>query len=217
MTAKGSDLAAKVRRRVRTLMSRGRGSHGFDHVKRVLALSLRIGEEVGADLEVLTLAALLHDVGRQEEAESDGKSCHARIGSEMAGDMLRSYGAGPGMVRRVKECVREHRYRGGAPPRSLEARILYDADKLDSLGAVGIGRAFLFAGEVGARLHNSVKDALEGLSYSSEDTAYREYLVKLRKIPRQMKTGAGRLLARERAHYMEEFFTRLGLETGGRV
>ncbi len=198
-------------------MSESRGSHGFDHVKRVLALSLRLGRESGADLDVLTLAALLHDIGRQEEARSNGSSCHARTGSKMAAEILRTCGAGPSLVRRVADCVRQHRFRGGSPPLSPEARVLYDADKLDSLGAVGVGRAFLFAGEVGARLHNTPAEAMKGKAYSREDTAYREYLVKLRKIPGRMKTAAGSRLARERADFMEDFFRRLEAETRGKA
>jgi uncharacterized protein len=213
----GRDLAARVRRRVSRLMAKGSGSHGYDHVKRVLALSLRFGREAGADLEVIRLSALLHDIGRPEETRSNGGSCHARIGSDMAGEILKGYGAAPALVERVTDSIRRHRFRSGSPPRSLEAKILYDADKLDSLGAVGIGRAFLFAGEVGARLHNTAAAALKGRSYSPEDTAYREYLVKLRLLPGRMKTPPGRCLARERAVYMEGFFRRLTEETKGAV
>jgi uncharacterized protein len=213
----GRDLVGRVRRRVRRLMAKESGSHGYDHVRRVLALSLRFGREAGADLEVLSLSALLHDIGRPEETRSNGNSCHARIGSEMAEEILKGYGAAPALVESVTDSIRRHRFRGGSPPQSLEAKILYDADKLDSLGAVGIGRAFLFAGEVGARLHNTAAAALKGRSYTSEDTAYREYLVKLRKLPVRMRTPFGRRLARERAVYMEDFFRRLTEETKGVV
>jgi len=97
---------------------------------------------------------------------------------------------------------------------SLEARILFDADKIDSLGAIGIGRAFLFAGQVGARLHNS-DSALTGSSpYTIEDTAYREFRFKLRKLRERMLTPLGRRLADERHRFMEEFFSRLNLEIG---
>ena len=140
-------------------MAAGRGSHGFDHVERVLALALRLGAESGADARVLALAALLHDVGRAEEDRSGGAICHAAAGAALAREILRRHGADAALVRRVAECVRRHRYRGAARPASREAKLLYDADKLDSLGAVGVGRAFLFAGEVGARLHTSAAAA----------------------------------------------------------
>lgn len=214
-SAQKKDLVRQVRREARRLMARGRGSHGFDHVKRVLSLSLRLGREAGADLEVLTLAALLHDIGRSEEDRTAGKSCHAEVGSREAGEILGRHGASPSTLRKVRDCVRQHRFRGDAAPVSLEAKILFDADKIDSLGAVGIGRAFLFAGEVGARLHNTAAEAEKAAPYSDGDTAFREYQVKLRKLPRRMKTPEGRRMGRERAAFMEMFFRRLTAETKG--
>ncbi len=208
-------LIREVRREVRRRMGAGRGSHGFDHVRRVLALCRRLGGD--ADREVLVLAALLHDVGRPEEDRSNGSSCHAEVGARLAGEILRRRGAAPQLVRKVQECVRTHRYRGRSRPLSREAKVLFDADKLDSLGAVGLGRAFLFAGEVGARLHNSEARAAGSPAYSREDTAFREYLVKLRHLPGRMQTEEGRRLARQRLAYMTEFFERLTAEEKGRL
>jgi len=101
-------------------------------------------------------------------------------------------------------------------PQTLEAKILYDADKLDSIGAVGIGRAFLFAGQTGARLHNeSDVDILACKPYSKEDTAYREFKFKMSKIKDRMLTPEGKRLAAERHNFMEVFFERLERETKG--
>jgi uncharacterized protein len=99
---------------------------------------------------------------------------------------------------------------------TLEAKILYDADKLDSIGAVGIGRAFLFAGQMGAKLHNDRDvDILDCKPYSKEDTAYREFKFKMSKIKDRMLTLEGRRLAEERHVFMEVFFERLEKETKG--
>jgi len=209
-------LVRAVRGEARRLMAAGRGSHGFDHVERVLALALRLGLETGADLRVLALAALLHDVGREEEDRSGGATCHAAAGAALAREILRRRGADERCVRRVADCVRGHRFRGGAPPVSLEARLLFDADKLDSLGAAGIGRAFLFAGEIGARLHNSPAAARRAKDYGPGDTAHREWLVKLRHIPGRMTTPAGRRLAVDRAAFAAAFFERLAEEVEGK-
>ena len=92
---------------------------------------------------------------------------------------------------------------------TIEAKIVYDADKLDSLGAFGIARAFHFAGRIGAVLHNTEQAALESKAYSREDSAYREYLVKLKTLPDRMMTVAGVKIARERAGYMRDFFERM--------
>ena len=82
---------------------------------------------------------------------------------------------------------------------------------------MGLGRAFLFAGEVGARLHNTEGRASGSAAYSSEDTAFREYLVKLRHLPERMQTEEGARLARQRLTYMAEFFERLSAEEKGRL
>lgn len=208
-------LVSRIREEAGAFFRRARGSHDWDHTERVLRLALRIGRKEKADLGVLTLAALLHDVGRGEEDRSNGKVCHGRSGAALAEAILRRNGLDPATVRAVVHCVRTHRYRGRARPRSLEARVLFDADKLDSIGAVGVGRAFLFAGEVGARLHDKTIDVAKTKPYTREDTAYREFLVKLSLVRDRITTGEGRRIAAERHRYMAVFFDRLNKETDG--
>jgi len=206
-------LFDKVRGIVQARLAGADGCHDWDHTKRVCRnAELLLAEFPDADAQVVRLAALLHDVGRPEE-KADGRVCHARRGAQLAGEILTELLAEPEKIRKVVAAVRTHRYRDDQTPASLEAGIVYDADKLDSLGAVGIGRAFLFAGKVGARLHNTEKEALESAAYSAEDTAYREYLVKLRKLPDAMRTLPGKRLARERIKFMQDFFDRLNEET----
>lgn len=190
-------------------------SHGWDHVKRVHGLCIKIGKREKADLMVLSLAALLHDIGRKEEQASKGKICHAQVGARKAEKVLIQFGVTGSIKSRVLHCIRSHRFRGQQLPRSLEARILFDADKLDSIGAVGIGRAFLFAGEVGARLHNSHRDLSKTVSYSREDTAYREFQMKLIKVRERMLTPSGKALAENRHRFMVRFFKRLDAENAG--
>ncbi len=194
-----------------------RGSHDWDHTQRVLRLCLRIGEKEKGDLEVLRLAAVLHDIGRAAEDRSNGTICHSLAGASMARRILATHGIAQDTIDRVSHCIQTHRFRKRAIPVSKEARILFDADKLDSIGAVGIGRAFLFAGEVGARLHNKDIDVQKTKPYTKEDTAYREYLVKLSKVKDRLFTGEGKRIARERHRFMVEFFQRLNKETDGRL
>ena len=209
------ELVEAVRRDTRAFFSSARGSHDWDHTERVLHLCLRIGRKEKADLGVLRLAALLHDVGRAEEDRSNGKVCHGRAGAALARRVLEGHGLDAATVRRVVHCVRTHRFRKKAAPRSLEARILFDADKLDSIGAVGVGRAFLFAGEIGARLHDKAVDIRRTKPYSRDDTAYREYLVKLSRVRDRMTTREGKRIAAERHKFMVAFFDRLSKETDG--
>ncbi len=208
-------LLAEIRTEAAVFFRKAWGSHDWDHTERVLRLCLRIGRKEQADLTVLELAALLHDIGRAEEDASSGRVCHGRAGAVLAKELLERRGLDPGLVREVVHCIRTHRFRKRAAPQTLEARVLFDADKLDSIGAVGVGRAFLFAGEVGARLHDSRIDVRKTKPYTRDDTAYREYLVKLGRVKDRIFTREGRRIAAERHRFMVEFFDRLNKETEG--
>ncbi|MCF6289614.1 MAG: HD domain-containing protein [Desulfobacterales bacterium] len=192
------------------------GCHGPDHAERVHWTALHIGRLMGADLEVLSGAALLHDIGRRYEMAEKGGICHAEKGAELARKILADLNFSPERIKAITHCIETHRYRNDKAPESLEAKILFDADKLDSIGAIGIGRAFLFAGQVGAKLHNGEVDILTSRSYSTEDTAYREFRFKLSKIKDRLLTPEGQRLARERHAFMEVFFERLEKEINGR-
>jgi uncharacterized protein len=166
-----------------------------------------------ANKQIVRLAALLHDIARPEEMASKGRICHAEYGAELAVPIMRECGfRDEKLVKKVTECIRRHRYRGKVKPETIEAKIVFDADKLDSIGCVGIGRAFHFAGRIDARLHNRAEEAVNSKAYSKEDTAYREYLVKLKDVPERMLTETGRAMAKERANYMKDFFERLNSE-----
>ncbi|MGA3085838.1 MAG: HD domain-containing protein [Thermodesulfobacteriota bacterium] len=204
-----------IRKLVQEEMNLSLPSHGWDHVKRVYELCLKIGKKEKADLTILALAALLHDIGRKEEQASKGKICHAQAGAKKAERILFKLGLPDPIKKEVLHCIQSHRFRGEKVPNSLEAKILFDADKLDSIGAVGVGRAFLFAGEVGARLHNSHQDLSKTVSYSREDTAYREFQVKLIKIKDRMLTSSGKSLAEGRHRFMVRYFKRLDAEVKG--
>jgi uncharacterized protein len=193
-----------------------RGSHDWDHTERVYRLCMHIGQVEGADLEVLAVAAYLHDVGRPYEDESKGTICHGEKGAEIAKTLLANYPLTNEKKQNIVHCIGSHRFRGNHAPETLEARTLFDADKLDSIGAIGIGRAFLFAGEVGAKLHNPEADLRNTRPYTEEDTGYREFKLKLSQIKDRMLTAEGSRMAEERHAFMEWFFERFQQEYEGK-
>ena len=211
------DLLAELRRISTRLCLEEGGPHGPDHSERVLHNALAIGRVMGARLDILAPAALLHDIGRREESRSRGAVCHAEAGADLAEALLSGLGFSAADRAAICGCIRSHRFRGRFRPESLEACILFDADKLDSIGAVGIGRAFLFAGQIGAKLHNAELDHGTTAAYSLEDTACREFQVKMSKVLSQMLTPPGREAALRRHEFMETFFTELNLEIYGSI
>jgi uncharacterized protein len=216
MTPSEEQIVGSATAYAKERMTRLHSSHGWDHTERVVAMAEHIAStESQADTFIVIAAAVLHDIARIDEVESAGSRCHAELGSEMAYAFLTANGLDPARAGRIRDCILSHRYRNDHHPDSIEAKILYDADKLDSIGAVGVGRAFLFSGEVGARLHNPDIDVNLTRAYSKEDTAYREFMVKMRFIHDRMLSAEGKRIAADRHRFMTDFFARLQDEAKG--
>ena len=201
-------LLSHIREQARGHFSQARGSHDWDHTLRVHGLCRRIGVAESADLLVVEAAAYLLDIGRADQDRTDGKCCHAETGAAMAREILAGMPLDDNRRKNIIHCIAAHRFRQGEGPLTLEAKVLFDADKLDAIGAVGVARAFLFAGELGARLHSPEMDVAQAPDYSINDTGYREYVVKLSKIRERILTPTGRHLAEARHRFMTDFFNR---------
>lgn len=213
---KPADLAS-IKAFCESQFDNARASHAWDHTLRVVNLARHIAQAEGARIEIVEAAAYLHDLGRASQDRAQGKICHAEIGARIAAEHLRAYELSAADQAAIVHCVLAHRYRNQHVPESLEAKVLFDADKLDSIGAIGIARAYLFAGEIGACLHNPEVDPHLSKSYSPDDTGYREFMVKLRHVKDHMLTTEGRRLALERHHFMESFFARFVREYAGQL
>ena len=196
--------------------ARTAGSHDWQHSLRVHKLCQRIGPNEGADMMVLEAAAYLHDIGRTAQDQSNGSLCHAQKGARMAEQIVMALPLSSDCRRNIVHCVRAHRYRGDCLPATIEARVLFDADKLDAIGAIGIARAYQFAGELGACLHNPDVAPEQAEAYSANDTGHREYVIKLSKIKERLMTERGRRIAQGRHAFMTAFFERFLSEYAGR-
>ena len=206
----------QIRHTAEKLFENARGSHDWEHTLRVVRLCEAIGPSENADMQVLKIAAFLHDIGRCGQDDAPGSGCHAERGSRLARPLVTPLALSGPQKDNILHCLQAHLFRGSRRPATIEARVLFDADKLDAIGAVGIARAYLFAGELGARLHNTAVRIEDTRPYSREDTGYREYKLKLCKIKDRMLTEPGRRLARERHRFMTAFFNRFLAEHAGR-
>ncbi len=201
-------------------------AHNLDHVFRVYNLCLLIAKyERDVDLEVLIPAALLHDIARVKESEDKtGEIDHAILGSNMAEDILKNLEYEDEKINSIKHCITAHRFRTGNEPKTIEAKILFDSDKLDVIGAVGITRTFMLAGQFGQRItiDSSIGDYMKDntvengrLKDVSKHTPFIEYEIKFKKIPEKLYTKKAKEIGVKRLNFMDEFFKKLKLEMEG--
>jgi len=191
--------------------------HGFDHILRVYHLAEVLASEEGADLEIVRAAALLHDIpegGFSTDSDArESRDDHQHFSSKRASRILEEEGWSPERIAAVQHCIRAHRFRDESePPRTLEAKVLFDADKLDAIGAVGVVRAIAFAVREGQVLlvEPSERFLESGAKESDEPhSPYHEYHIKLRHIKERLYTPAARALARDRHRLLGEFFEQL--------
>lgn len=174
-------------------------AHDKEHIYRVLYNALEIAKtESDVDYDVLIGACLLHDIGRKEQFENPDL-CHAAVGGEMAYGFLTEHGFDAKYAEQVKHCIQTHRYRKGNPPQSREAKILFDADKLDAAGALGIARTLLYKGKVSEPLYSLLPNGL--VSNGEKDTKpsfFQEYKYKLEKLYSNFYTAKGAEIAKQR-------------------
>lgn len=196
----------------------GDAVHDFDHIRRVYATAVRLAREEGADVEIVQAAALLHDIADSAAGTPERENHH--ITSALAAEkILSEEGWLPERIAAVQHCIRSHRFRKtDERPETLEARILFDADKLDVLGAVGVARVIAYAAVTGQPVYAqpSAQFLSTGRGMPGEPhSAWHEHLYKLIKIKDLLFTATARAIAEERSRYLDDFFHRFIAESNG--
>lgn len=201
-------------------------AHNLDYVFRVYNLCLLLAKyEKDVDLEILIPAALLHDIARVEESnDKTGEIDHAVLGSVIAEDILRNLDYKEEKIAKIRHCIITHRFRTGNVPNTIEAKILFDSDKLDIIGATGIARCFMLAGQFGQRLttDQSMDDYAKSnivengrIKDVSKHTPFIEFELKFKKIPNKLYTSKAKEIGKERLKFMDEYFNKLKSEING--
>lgn len=206
-----SEAAAFARER----LSRDSSGHDWWHIERVVALAQRISHEEGADTFVCELAALLHDVADYKIAGDE------ETGLRTVREWLAAHGADARTNEAVMEIISTMSFGGGnrPPMRTLEGRVVQDADRLDAIGAVGVARAFAFGGSRGRPLYDPTEAPRQyesGEAYrASTASTIMHFHEKLLLLKDRMNTGFARRLAEQRHAYMLEFLREFEAEWSG--
>jgi uncharacterized protein len=186
-------------------------AHDPEHVFRVLFHSLEIAsrrtEKINYD--VLIASCLLHDIGRKEQMKNH-KICHAKTGGVKAKKFLLKNNWTKKEAEHVNDCISSHRFRGNNYPETIEAKILFDSDKLDVVGCLGIARTLMYKGAVGENLY-SVKDGKInfGINKDDDETFIKEYNVKLKNLYDKFYTEEAKKMAEEQKESAQLFYDSL--------
>jgi uncharacterized protein len=194
--------------------------HDFDHVLRVYRMAERLAEAEGADLTIVRAAAWLHDARGSAPGDENGlRAAHHLASAAFAGQVLSEKGWPPDRIQAVQHCIRAHRFRSqDEKPQTLEAKVLFDADKLDVLGAIGAARTIAYAALDGepAYAQPSERFLKTGQKEPGEPhSSYHEFLFKLRNVKNRLFTDTGKALAEARHAYMVAFYQQLQAEARG--
>ena len=176
--------------------------HDFDHTLRVYHMATRLAQEEGADLQIVQLAALLHDV---DDRKLSPETCDGKL---RAVKFLKENGVGEADIHRIVDIISRISFSAQLPPpESIEGKCVQDADRLDAMGAVGIARTFAFGGSRGRRLHDT-----EGLDTNASVQHFYDKLLLLKDT---IHTATGRRLAQQRDAFMREFLEQFYAEWDG--
>ena len=209
-TLSRESILAQTARHVRQLLADDCSGHDWWHIERVRATALAIGRREGADLFVVELAALLHDVADWKFHDGDDA-----LGPRKAAEWLASLAVEPATIDHVCQIIGQVSFKGAGvatPVHSLEGRAVQDADRLDAIGAIGIARAFAYGGHKGQPLYDPQLAPQSHASFAdykqSRTTTVNHFQEKLLLLKDRMNTPTGRELAQARHAFMEEFLQR---------
>lgn len=203
---------------VRRLLAGDSAGHDWFHIERVRRTALTIAEEEQADVFVVELAALLHDVADWKFVAGDHLA-----GPQAARDWLTQCRASDDVIQHVALIIEELSFKGAGvatPMKTLEGQIVQDADRLDAIGAVGIARAFAYGGAKGRAMHDPDIPPQPHTSFeaykSNNGPTINHFYEKLLLLKNRMNTAAGRRLAEGRHEFIERFLEQFLAECDGK-
>lgn len=217
MTIQQHDLIRRTVDYIQERLQSDATGHDWWHVYRVWQLAKRLAASEGGDLVIIELGALLHDIADWKFHAGDDSA-----GPRAAREWLTQQQADHRLIDAVCHIVQHVSFKGAgvaSEMESLEGKIVQDADRLDALGAVGIGRAFAYGGSRGRSMHDPLIKPTQHASFAayqaSQSTTLNHFYEKLLLLQDRLNTTTARQLAAERHRFMEAFVQRFLAEWEG--
>lgn len=188
-------------------------AHDFAHIERVVTTARRLAKKVDAALEVVVPAAWLHDCVILPKDDPNRDQASRRAG-ETARSFLQESGYPKRWLDDIEHAIAAHSYSAGIAPETVEAKVVQDADRLDALGAVGLARCFMVAGDLGHALYDPDDPFCADRAPDDDTFAIDHFYSKLLRLPDTMKTDAGRAEAQRRVQFLRTYLDQLAQEIG---
>ncbi|WP_219619763.1 HD domain-containing protein [Neptunicoccus cionae] len=179
-------------------------AHDLAHVKRVWHNCQTIAQAEGADLRVLHPAALFHDIINPPKS-SPKRAEASYLSANYAAQYLKTTRYPAALLENVHHSIHAHSYSANIRPKTLEAQVLQDADRLDALGAIGIARCFAVSGQLGRTLFHPTDPMAKQRELDESTYALDHFQTKLFGIAETLCTPTARAMAAERVNFMQSF------------
>jgi uncharacterized protein len=189
----------------------GDAAHDGEHVRRVVANAKRLAAAESAPLDVVVPAAWLHDVVHVPK-DSPDRARASRLAADAAARQLAAWGYPAALVPEIAHAIEAHSFTAGIAPRTLAARVVQDADRLDALGAVGLARTLMLGGAMGRPLYDAGDPFCERRAPDDRASTIDHFYTKLLHLPERMQTASGRAEAERRADVLRAFLDALRRE-----
>ena len=186
-------------------------AHDLSHLHRVTQTALQLGSQLQANLMVIYPAGMLHDcvnVDKKSALRDQG----SRLSADKAVQLLRTIDYPNALLEGIHHAIAAHSFSAQIEAETIEAKVIQDADRLDSLGAVGLSRCLMLGGHWNSQLYHDADPLGATRPYDDKNYCVDHFFTKLQKIPQMMKTEPGRVEADKRWAFMQQYFDQLGRE-----
>jgi len=185
-------------------------AHDLGHLTRVAEKSKHIQKYEGGNLDVIIISSYFHDIVSLPK-DSVIRHCSSTFAAQKTIKILKEHfkEISSSLYGQISDVIRSHSYSSEIKPITIEAKIVQDADRLDSLGAIGLARVFYIAGSLGQKIYSEEDPFAMGRSLDDKKYALDHFYTKLLKLPDTINTNEGRNMAKKRVAYLSGYIEKL--------
>ena len=205
------EVLPEIHEYVKKRMKKNDPAHDFEHVLRVFSNAEKICTKENANKKLVLYAALLHDIVSFPKNDKQSKNSSMKSSMEAKKILIKFFFPND-EIKIISEAIESHSFSKNKKPKTLEARILQDADRLDAIGAIGIARTFAVGGSENRPFYNKLDPFCSKRNPNDKNWTLDHFYKKLLQIEKKMNTKSAKLEAKRRTKIIKNFLSDLGRE-----